>query len=212
MGLGPLIGLGLALVVASDFSPPTDLLVPKPGGKAGETILNPAYAGTTIGRLATALFVAALACIPATFLLIPYYRAREARAFAGAVRLGNARLASTLRARAFYRPYIVYVLSSPASCSRSVSESVSWPWPDSRPVSAWSTGSSSWATSPSRPWARCSTSAWCGPALGGGRDEPDRRQPGGTLDGPGLGRGAGSGLQEGLADALDVGGALQIGL
>lgn len=111
VGLGPLIGLGLALLAASDFSLPTDLMVPKPGGKAGETILNPAYAGTTIGRLTTALFVATLVCIPAAFLLIPYYRARETRAFAGAVRLGGVRLASTLRARALYVPYILYALS-----------------------------------------------------------------------------------------------------
>ncbi|MCF4129237.1 DUF898 domain-containing protein [Methylobacterium sp. SyP6R] len=213
VGLGPLIGLGLALVVASDFSPPTDLLVPKPGGKAGETILNPAYAGTTIGRLATALFVAALACIPATFLLIPYYRAREARAFAGAVRLGNARLASTLRARAFYRPYIVYVLSLAGvllALGLGVGLLALAGQQAGLGVVHWFVVLGYLALAPlgavlyvrlvrARLWAAIATSLTVA-------------NPGELSTVLASARGAGSGLQEGLADALDVGGALQIGL
>ncbi len=67
-------------------------MVPKAGGKAGETILNTAYVGTTIGRLANALFVAAPVCLVAAFLLFPYYRAREAESLRETpLRLGGVR-------------------------------------------------------------------------------------------------------------------------
>jgi uncharacterized membrane protein YjgN (DUF898 family) len=47
----------------------------------------------------------------AALLLIPFYRARETRVFMNAASLGPVRLASNLRARQFYWPYIVYFLS-----------------------------------------------------------------------------------------------------
>ncbi|KMO15505.1 hypothetical protein QR78_21100 [Methylobacterium indicum] len=213
VGLGIPIGFGVALLVASDFSLPSDLMVPKPGGKAGETILNPAYAGTAIGRLANALFFAALICLPAAFMLIPYYRAREARAFAGAVRLGGVRLASTLRARAFYGPYIRYVLSLVglmlvlglggvllALAARQVNFSfIHWFIVLGYVIMAPLGAVLYVRLVRARLWAAVATSLT-------------------VLNSEDLSailasaRGAGSGLQEGLADALDVGGALQIGL
>ncbi|WP_163202691.1 DUF898 family protein, partial [Citrobacter koseri] len=47
----------------------------------------------------------------AALLLIPFYRARETRLFMNAASLGSVTLSSTLRARQFYWPYIVYFLS-----------------------------------------------------------------------------------------------------
>ncbi|KMO39322.1 hypothetical protein VQ03_15875 [Methylobacterium tarhaniae] len=213
VGLGPLIGLGIAILVASDFSLPADLIVPKPGGKASETILNPAYADTTIGHLANALFFTALVCIPAALMLIPYYRASEARAFAGAIRLGGARLASTLRARSFYRPYIVYALSLVgAVLVLGLGVGLLGLATQGSGLGAlhWLVILAYLAITPlftvlyvrmvqARLWAAVATSL--------------------TVVNPeelsavlASARRAGSGLQEGLADALDVGGALQIGL
>ena len=212
VGLGIPIGLGVALLVASDFSLPADLMVPKPGGKAGETILNPAYAGATIGRLANALFVAAPVCLVAAFLLFPYYRAREARAFANALRLGGVRLASTLRARTFYAAYLRYAaalvglllalglgvgLLTLAAQQAGIGV-VHW-----AVVLAYLGGAPLLAVLyvrlvQARLWAAVATSLTV--------VDPDELAA--ILASA---RGAGSGLQEGLADALDVGGALQIG-
>ena len=63
--------------------------------------------GAAFGWLTTALSLA----IPLILLLIPFYRARETRLFMNAASLGSVTLSSTLRARQFYWPYIVYFLS-----------------------------------------------------------------------------------------------------
>ncbi|KMO38924.1 hypothetical protein VQ02_10935 [Methylobacterium variabile] len=213
VALGPLIWLGLALLAAADFSLPTDLLVPRPGGKPGETILNPAYAGSNIGLIANTLLFATAVCIPAALLLIPFYRARETRAFMRAARLGGVRLASSLRARDFYWPYIVYGLSLLgiflalgfvtgvmvfAAQNAGVSV-IHW-----IVILAYLVGLPLFAVLyvrlvQARLWAAVATSTVV----------VNPEELAAVLASS---RGAGSGLQEGLADALDVGGALQIGL
>jgi uncharacterized membrane protein YjgN (DUF898 family) len=213
VALGPLIWLGLALLAAADFSLPTDLLVPRPGGKPGETILNPAYAGSNIGLIANTLLFATAVCIPAALLLIPFYRARETRAFMRAARLGGVHLASSLRARDFYWPYIVYGLSLLgiflalgfvtgvmvfAAQNAGVSV-IHW-----IVILAYLVGLPLFAVLyvrlvQARLWAAVATSTVV----------VNPEELAAVLASS---RGAGSGLQEGLADALDVGGALQIGL
>ncbi|AWN37504.1 YjgN family protein [Methylobacterium radiodurans] len=214
VGLGPLIGLGLALLVAADFSVPADLLVPKPGGKAGETVFNPAYAGSTIGLLAQAFGYVAVFCVPAALLLIPYYRARETRAFTNAVGLGPTRLVSSLRARQYYWPYIVYMLSvlgfllvlgalgallvlaGQGAGGISALHGLI--------VLAYLVGAPLLAVLHVRV---VQARLWSAVATSTAVTDPD------ALDAVlASARGAGSGLQEGLADALDVGGALQIGI
>ena len=213
VGLGPLIALGIALLIAADFSLPTDLLVPKPGGKAGQTILNPAYANSNIVLIGQAIAFVAMVCVPAVLLLIPYYRARETRAFMGAASLGRARLVSTLRARRFYGPYVVYMLSVLGSllvlgiaagllfsAGRAAGDVSLLRW---MVVPVYLVAAPLFAVLyvrvvQARLWAAVATSTSVA--------NPD------ALDAVlASARGAGSGLQEGLADALDVGGALQIG-
>ena len=107
VGLLPTLAMLGALFAANHYALPLDLLVPQPGKKA-EFMLNPVYRGLMVGQLAIALpFVSGLT-IAAAFLLFPYYRARETRAFMNAARLGDVRLISGLRARTFYWPYLVY--------------------------------------------------------------------------------------------------------
>lgn len=213
VGLAPLIALGIALLVSTDFSLPKDLLVPKPGGKVGQTILNPAYATSNLVHLAQAIVFAATVCVPAALLLIPYYRARETRAFMGAASLGGASLVSTLRARRFYRPYLVYMLSVLGtllvlgiaaglllSAGRAVGNPGMVGW---MIVPVYLAGAPLLAVLhvrvvKARLWAAVATSTVV--------TDPEALHA--VLASA---RGAGSGLQEGLADALDVGGALQIG-
>lgn len=213
VGLGPLIGLGIALLVAADFSLPKDLLVPKPGGKAGETVFNPAYAASNIGIILRTIGFAATFCLPAALLLIPYYRARETRAFMRAASLGRARLASNLRARQFYWPYIVYMLSLLVFlvvlglvaallifAAQAAKDLGMLHW---LVVLIYLVGAPLFAVLyvrvvQARLWAAVATTTTV--------IDPE------ALDAVlASSRGAGSGLQEGLADALDVGGALQIG-
>ncbi|MEH3144895.1 MAG: YjgN family protein [Methylobacterium frigidaeris] len=213
VGLGPLIGFGLALLVAADFSLPDDLVVPNPEGKPGDTILNPAYAGTRIGLIAHVLVYAATVCIPAALLLIPYYRASETRAFVSAARLGGVRLASTLRARQFYRAYLVYLLSALGfllvlglaggllvfAAQGTGIGAVHWLIVLLYPVGAALFAVLYVRVVQARLWAAVATSTVV--------ENPEE-----LAAVVASARGAGSGLQEGLADALDVGGALQIGL
>ena len=216
VALGPVLAVLLALLAANDFTLPTDLILSKPGGKADDLILNPAYRGSRVATLAFALGVTAGCCLPLALLLVPFYRAREARVFMNAASLGPVRLVSTLRARQFYWPYLVYALSllgfvAVVGLIALIAG-----------FAARAAGGNGFA------WAA---------ALGGGL-----LYLGGALafavlhvrivqarlwsavattthiaDADGLNRilaathGPGSGLNEGLADALDVGGALQIG-
>ncbi|GJE58591.1 YjgN family protein [Methylobacterium trifolii] len=216
VGLLPLLAVGLAFLAANHFTVPADLFVPKGGGKPGGFGFNPAYAGTATATLGIAFVVLAGICLPAALLLIPFYRARETRAFMAAASLGPVRLASSLRARQYYWPYIVYVLTIlgfvvlVAVLAAIVG------------LAAQAAGGSGthWALTiggitlylggaliftvlqvrliQARLWAAVATSTV-------------------ILDADALNRvlasaqGPGSGLNEGLADALDVGGALQIG-
>ncbi|WP_298956120.1 YjgN family protein [uncultured Methylobacterium sp.] len=213
VGLGPLIGLGLALLVAADFSIPSDLMVPSPGGKPGETILNPAYVGTRIGLIARAIVVAAAICIPAALLLIPYYRARETRAFMSAARLGGVRLVSTLRARQFYRPYLVYLLSlvglvlalgAVGGLLVFAAQNTGVSAIHFLIVVVYLVGAPLFAVLYVRV---VQARLWAAVASATVVENPEE-----LAAVVASARGPGSGLQEGLADALDVGGALQIGL
>lgn len=110
VALGPLFVSILALLVANDFSFPADLMIADPD-KPGKFVFNPVYAGTPLATYGGGVAIVAAIFIPLGLFLIPYYRARETRAFMNAAALGAARLNSTLKARQFYWPYIVYMLS-----------------------------------------------------------------------------------------------------
>ncbi|WP_246153877.1 YjgN family protein [Methylobacterium oryzihabitans] len=212
LALGPLVGVGLAMLVAADFSLPTDLMIPKPGGNPGDLIVNPAYDGSTIGLLAKIGIGTLVLCVPAALLLVPYYRARETRAFMAAARLGGVGLESTLRARQFYWPYFVYALSGlgvllalgiAATLLAAVSQSTGIHGLYALlilvyPVVLLLFGALYVRQVQARLWAAvATTTAVVNP---------------GELDAIlASARAPGSGLQEGLADALDVGGSLQIG-
>jgi uncharacterized membrane protein YjgN (DUF898 family) len=213
VGLGPLIALGIALLFAADFSLPHDIVVPKPGGKAGQTMFNPAYATSSIGLIAQAIGFVAMVCVPAALMLIPYYRARETRAFMRAASLGRASLVSTLRARQFYWPYIVYMLSVLGSllvlgvaagllifAAQASGDAAMLRW---LVVPVYLVGAPLFAVLYVRV---VQARLWAAVASSTAVTDPE------ALDAVlASARGAGSGLQEGLADALDVGGALQIG-
>ena len=111
VALLPALAAGAAFLAINDFAIPDDLFVAKTGGKPGETMFNPVYEGTNVATFGL-VFVSALGFgAVAGILLIPFYRARETRVFMNAASLGPVRLASTLRARQFYWPYIVYFLT-----------------------------------------------------------------------------------------------------
>lgn len=108
LGIVPTVALVAVWLAKHGFVVPADLIVTEPGSGKGH--FNPAY----LKGLETILQVYGIAVattLPIAILLIPYYRAREARAFLDAASLAGARLTSTLRARQFYWPYIVYFLS-----------------------------------------------------------------------------------------------------
>ncbi|GJE16873.1 YjgN family protein [Methylobacterium marchantiae] len=107
----PIAAAFIAFLVASDFTIPDDLFVPKEGGKPGETQFNSDYNGTPIATFGAILMGTLGFTLPLGLLLIPFYRARETRIFVNAASLGPVRLSSTLKARQFYWPYIVYLLS-----------------------------------------------------------------------------------------------------
>ncbi|SFL74572.1 YjgN family protein [Methylorubrum salsuginis] len=109
--VAPLLLTGLGLLSATGFDVPTDLYLPDPAGKKTGFDLNPKYSDTPLEFFAVASMVALGFSILAVAFLIPYYRAREARAFLTATHLGEARLVSHLKARQFYWPYIIYFLS-----------------------------------------------------------------------------------------------------
>lgn len=107
----PVAATLIAFLFASDFTIPDDLFVPKEGGKPGETEFNPDYDGTPIAMFGAVFLSTLSGAVPLGLLLIPFYRARETRVFMNAASLGPVRLVSTLKARQFYWPYIVYLLS-----------------------------------------------------------------------------------------------------
>ncbi|CAO4165223.1 DUF898 domain-containing protein [Methylorubrum populi] len=111
VGLLPILASLLALLAASGFDLPSDLLIQDPATEKSKLIFNPAYAGTSLSLYGTIVVVAASVSIPLALILIPYYRAREIRAFLNATNLGAARLTSALRARQFYWPYFLYILA-----------------------------------------------------------------------------------------------------
>ena len=109
--VAPLLVTGLGFLYAVGFDPPSDLYLPAPSGKRNSYVLNPKYHGTAVESFMAAGMAAFGFAILAVSWLTPYYRAREARAFLGATHLGQARLVSHLKARQFYWPYILYFLS-----------------------------------------------------------------------------------------------------
>ncbi|GJE68623.1 YjgN family protein [Methylorubrum podarium] len=111
VALLPILVSVLALLAASGFDIPTDLLIQDPASAKSKLIFNPAYADSPLVSYASAVGIAASVSIPLALLLIPYYRARETRAFLNAAHLGGARLTSSLKARQFYFPYLVYLLA-----------------------------------------------------------------------------------------------------
>lgn len=215
--LVPVLAAVLAFFAASDFAIPADLFVAKPGGKPGETVFNSAYAGTPIATYGALLIGTISVSAPLGLLLIPFYRARETRIFMNAASLGPVRLASTLRARQFYWPYIVYMLSivgfitvvgvvigagAVSIQTGGALNGAQWVLMFGL-VLAYLGGALFFAVLyvrviTARLWAAVATTTQVENADGLGAILAS-------------GRRVGSGLNEGLADALDVGGALEIG-
>ncbi|ACS39801.1 YjgN family protein [Methylorubrum extorquens] len=111
VALLPILLSVAALLAATGFDIPSDLLIQDPASENSKFIFNPAYEDSPLVSYASAVGIAASVSIPLALLLIPYYRARETRAFFNAASLGEARLASSLKARQFYFPYLVYMLA-----------------------------------------------------------------------------------------------------
>ena len=185
-------------------------------GKPDDLILNPAYATATNAKLATALAIVAGTCIPLALLLVPFYRARETRAFMRAASLGPVRLGSTLRARDFYWPYLVYALSLlgfvgvviliaalvGVAARTAGGDGMAWAFGIGGGL-LYLGGALAFAVLhvrvvQARLWAAIATTTTVSDADGLAAILAGSREPG-------------SGLQEGLADALDLGGAIQIG-
>ncbi|PXW58583.1 YjgN family protein [Methylobacterium sp. B4] len=110
VGLLPILISVLALLAANGFDLPVDLMIDDPTGRESKLIFNPAYADTPLALYSGIVAAVASVSIPLALILFPYYRARETRAFMRAAHLGEARLTSSLRARQFYWPYILYML------------------------------------------------------------------------------------------------------
>lgn len=216
VSLGPVLAVLLALLAANDFTLPTDLILPKPGGKADDLILNPIYRGSRIATLAFALGITAACCLPLALVLVPLYRARETRVFMNAASLGSVRLVSTLRARQFYWPYLVYALSllgfviivgliallAGLAARAAGGNGLAWAAALGGGL-LYLGGALAFAVLhvrivQARLWAAVATTTLIADADGLNRILAASHGPG-------------SGLNEGLADALDVGGALQIG-
>lgn len=104
----PIAATLFAAFVALGYTIPSDLIETNALGK---NVLNPDYKDAVGGPLGVALVAAPSFGLIAAVLLIPFYRARETRVFMNAASLGPVRLSSNLRARQFYWPYIVYFLS-----------------------------------------------------------------------------------------------------
>ncbi|KQT46560.1 hypothetical protein ASG52_12595 [Methylobacterium sp. Leaf456] len=111
VSLLPIVVAGLAFLGSVGLPLPADLFVSQSNGKMDTSILNPRYAGTAVGTSLGWLITALSLAVPLVLLLIPFYRARETRAFLSATHLGEARLVSRLQAREFYWPYFVYFLT-----------------------------------------------------------------------------------------------------
>lgn len=112
LGVVPTLGIVFYFFATHGLDIPSDLFVPKPGGDGDDKILNPSYMTPALESALRLYAVLITAALPVALLLIPFYRARETRAFTNATHLGEARLVSTLRARQFYWPYILYFLIS----------------------------------------------------------------------------------------------------
>ncbi len=111
VALLPIIATSILFLVANHFTIPGDLLIPDPDGDAGDLSLNPKYADSNYEFYGAILLGSLGFGVPIALLLIPFYRARETKVFLEAASLGAARLSSSLKARQFYWPYILYFLS-----------------------------------------------------------------------------------------------------
>lgn len=111
LGVVPILGIAVSFFATHGLDIPGNLFVSKEGGDIDDWTLNPAYSTPAFETMLKVFGMILAAALPAALLLIPYYRARETRAFMNAASLGEARLISSLRARQFYWPYILYFLA-----------------------------------------------------------------------------------------------------
>ncbi|WP_026597109.1 DUF898 family protein [Methylobacterium sp. 77] len=214
----PIAAAFLAFLSATDFSSiPGDLFVPRQGGKPGEFVFNRVYDHTPILTFGALLINTVSITVPLGVLLIPFYRARETRIFMNAASLGPVRLMSTLKARQFYWPYLVYFLSlvgfvlvlglvigGAALLLRTKGMESSLHWAI---VLCIMIGYFAFVLLFSVLYVRVITARlWAAVATTTTIENAD------GLDAIlASSRRVGSGLNEGLADALDVGGALEVG-
>lgn len=111
-GLLPIGGM----IAGGYCSPSTaDMTLPD-SGKIEDLDLFTALCGqeadpVTVALSAVLSFIISLGILIAP-ALYPYYRARETRAFVSAIRLGEIRLVSRLGVRDMYRPYFAYLIQS----------------------------------------------------------------------------------------------------
>lgn len=221
VSLLPVLACVIVFLVVTDFHPPSDLLVPS--GKPGDFKLNPAYAGTKVATSLIATGIAAGFGMLAAVLLVPYYRARETRLFMNSASLGPVQLFSRLRAREFYWPYIVYFVTVLGAVvafvlvagllgvvATMLGQGAGNGFSPIHAVlfilifAGYLGGALLFAVLyvrmiQAKLWSAVATSTWI-------------EDPAALAEIVASARGPGSGLSEGLADALDVGGAIEIGL
>lgn len=107
----PVIVAAIAFLIATDFTIPRDLFVPDLAGPPGKLTINEDYIETNVVFSAAILLVTVLICLLLAISLGPFYRAKELKAFLNAVRLGECRLESRLKARTIYAAYSWYALA-----------------------------------------------------------------------------------------------------
>ncbi|NEU13800.1 DUF898 domain-containing protein [Methylobacterium sp. BTF04] len=103
--VAPVIVAGIAFAVAADFSIPHDLFL---AGRGGKREFNPVYADATFVKVGLIFLLTTAICSILFLCLFPVYWANETRAFIASTTLGAARLESSLRKRDFYKPYLIY--------------------------------------------------------------------------------------------------------
>ncbi|MCJ2092871.1 DUF898 domain-containing protein [Methylobacterium sp. J-072] len=87
----------------------TNLTLPKQGAVKVPSPSSAECDAVAVTLLTALSFLLAVAA-PVVSLLYPFYRARETRAFLSAIRLDEVRLVSRLRAWDLYRPYLAYLV------------------------------------------------------------------------------------------------------
>ncbi len=108
IAVAPLLLVALGLLATNKFALPASpfppLVAPAgPDAKPGDI---------PVSLVAGILSTVAVALVLPIVLVVPYYRARETRAFVSATSLGESGLICTLQARQFYGPYLRFILWS----------------------------------------------------------------------------------------------------